>query len=140
MLFRDSSGRPAGLVFVGRNLTERRQMEMKLRETNNKLKVMTGITRHDIKNQLMSLEGNLALVKKEQLDRSSIQSLQKAEQAARQIFTMIQFTKRYEDIGVKEPTWQDVRELVEKCSKGLFLGSASMLNGVPAGTEVLADP
>ncbi len=139
-VFRDSSGRPAGLVFVGRNLTERRHLETKLRETNNKFKVMTGITRHDIKNQLMSLEGNLALVNKEQLDRSSIQSLQKAEQAARQIFTMIQFTKRYEDIGVNEPTWHDVRELVENCSKGLFLGSASVLNGVPAGTEVLADP
>jgi len=58
-VLRDSEGRPIGFVFVCRDLTERKGMELKLMETNSKLKVMTSITRHDIKNQIMALEGYL---------------------------------------------------------------------------------
>ena len=61
-VLRDSENRPIGFVFVCRDLTERKCMELKLMETNSKLKVMTSITRHDIKNQIMALEGYLALM------------------------------------------------------------------------------
>jgi signal transduction histidine kinase len=53
---------------------------------------------------------------------------------------MIRFTKEYEDIGVRAPIWQDVQELVRTASEGVHLENVVVVNDVPAGIEVFADP
>jgi signal transduction histidine kinase len=53
---------------------------------------------------------------------------------------MIQFTKEYQDIGVRTPIWQDIRTLVEIGAKGVTLGPIKLINDIPAGLEVYADP
>ena len=109
-------------------------------ETNKKLNLLSSITRHDINNQLIALTGYLELVDKESLDGSTKQKLFKAEAAAKRISTMIQFTKTYEDIGIQAPTWQNVRSLVERCVKEVHLGVIKVVNDVPNGIEIFADP
>ena len=139
-VLRDSDGRPTGYVFVGRDVSGPRQLELKLKEATRKLRVMDSITRHDITNQLSLLAGNLALMENDRPDHWRDGHLQKAEAAAARISAMIQFTKEYENVGVGAPTWHDIRTLADKCAGDTNLGRIKMVNDVPAGTEVLADP
>ena len=139
-VLRDSDGKPTGFVFVGRDVTERRHLESMLKEANRKLRVMDSITRHDITNQLMVLSGHLSLLEKKQPDHKSDEHLRKAEAAADSITAMIRFTKEYENVGVKTPAWQDIRTLTEMCTKEVILGQLNVINDVPAGRELFADP
>ena len=101
---------------------------------------MDGITRHDITNQLSVLSGNLALMEIKGPDNLQDGHLQKAEAATARIYAMIQFTKEYENVGVRAPIWQDIRTMVERSAKEANLGPIKMVNDVPAGTELFADP
>jgi signal transduction histidine kinase len=139
-VLRDSESRPIGFVFVCRDLTERKGMELKLMETNSKLKVMTSITRHDIKNQIMALEGYLALMDAKVAGGTRDPCLARAEAAAERISAMIEFTREYENIGVKAPVWQDVSSLVERCLREGRGGNIRYVNDIPKGVEVFADP
>ena len=138
-VLRNSDGQPSGLIFVCRDLTERNKMQMKLHESNAKLKVMTSITRHDIKNQLLALEGNLALIK-EGSNFASDQHLKRALVATGRISAMVDFTKEYENVGVDESQWQDVRKIVERCSKEVHFGDIILVNDIPESMLVFADP
>jgi signal transduction histidine kinase len=53
---------------------------------------------------------------------------------------MIQFTKEYEEIGVKAPKWQDFRTLVNTAVKQVRFEKVIVKNYLPAGMEVFADP
>jgi signal transduction histidine kinase len=123
-----------------RDITDRKLIKDALLQTNRKLNLLSSITRHDINNQLMTLEGNLTLLDKVQFDKYSIEHLQKADAAAKRISSMIQFTKEYEDIGVKAPIWHKARKLIESASKGIALGPIELANDIPADLEVYADP
>jgi PAS domain S-box-containing protein len=123
-----------------RDITDRKLIKDALEQTNRKLNLLSSITRHDIVNQLMALEGNLTLLDKRQFDDLAIERLQRAEVAAKRILSIIQFTKEYEDIGVKAPIWQNTRQLIEKAVKGVALGSINLVNDIPAELEIYADP
>ena len=133
-------GKYYGRTWTFRDITERKRVEAALKQANNKLSLLSSITRHDIKNQLLALSGYLALIKDKQMDALSDQNLRKAETAAKRISSMIEFTKTYEGIGVQSPAWQDVRALIEINGRGVHLGNIQITDDVPIGTEVFADP
>lgn len=135
----DWEGRYATLDFLS-DITERKIAEGALLMANRKLNLLSSITRHDINNQLVVLTGNLTLLDKQQFDHSSEEHIQKAEAAAERITAMIRFTKDYEDVGVHAPIWQDVRTLVDQCTKEVQPGLIKVVNDVPTHSEVLADP
>jgi K+-sensing histidine kinase KdpD len=114
-------------------------VEAAFRVTNRKLNLLSSITRHDINNQLMALEGQLALLKIKHFDLSSDEHVLRAETAVKRITAMIQFTKEYENIGVNAPVWHNAWELVERAAKGVALGPVTIVNDVPADIEVMAD-
>ena len=122
------------------DITDIRKAEDALRISNKKLKLLSGITRHDITNQLTVLQGYLAILKIKQSDPTLNEYCNKAANAAKRITAMIQFTKEYEQIGVHAPTWQDTRTLVETAAKQAPLGMVVVKNDLPAGAEVFADP
>jgi PAS domain S-box-containing protein len=139
-VLRDSGGNPIGLVFVCRDSTERHQMESELNDAKGKLNVLYNITRHDINNQLMALSGYLSLMEKNDLHTTSDRYLEKAKAAVKRISSMVDFTKEYENIGVKAPIWHEIRTLADKSSKEADLGKIEVVNEIPEGTEVFADP
>jgi PAS domain S-box-containing protein len=135
-----SGGATIATIAQGQDITERKRAEAALREANRKLNLLSSITRHDINNQLIALAGNLTLLERKQLERSSSEHLRKAEAAAERISAMIRFTKEYEDIGVNAPAWHDVRALVRTGSGDVPLEKVRVLDDVPEGAEVFADP
>lgn len=133
------NGRPVHIASI-RDITERKRAEEALCHVNRKLTLLSGITRHDISNQLTVLMGNLGMLEDIQPDPSFSEYFRKATTAADRISAMIRFTKEYEQIGVNAPAWQDCRTLVETAAKQAQLGVVMVKNDIPAGTEVFADP
>ncbi len=119
---------------------DRKRVEEALHQANKKLNLLSGITRHDINNQLTALQGYLSIFEKWQLDSTYSDYLKKAKRTAERISAMIRFTKEYEGIGVHAPGWHNVRTLVDNAAKEIRLGQVKVKNVIPADTEVFADP
>jgi PAS domain S-box-containing protein len=133
------NGRPHILSSV-ENVTERRRAEEALRQAGKKLNLLSGITRHDIKNQLLTLDGFVALLHKKIPDPSYNEYFSRITKVSSQIASLIQFTREYEMIGVHAPAWLDIRTLVDDAGKNVAFGPVVLDNDLPAGVEIFADP
>jgi len=86
--------------------------------TNRKLYLLNSITRHDLQNQLTILNGALELAKTGTADELA-EFLAMAEKAAAAMTKTISFTKEYQNIGVSEPIWQSLDDVVHRASESL---------------------
>jgi signal transduction histidine kinase len=121
------------------DVTAKESAEMALGEANRKLQLMTGITRHDIMNQIMVLRGNMVLAKGAKDPASAAVLESRALDAAANIENMIAFTKDYQEIGMNAPTWQNVHSLVSKSVARFAYSGLDMKVDMPK-VEILADP
>ena len=137
---RDREGRVRGFEGTIRDISERRAMEHAIRETNKKLNMLSGITRHDIRNQLLALDGFVGLLRARVPDPSLEHFFSRIATASTQIANLIEFTNEYEKIGVHAPAWQDIRAPVTDAALDISLGQVTLKNELPAGMEVFADP
>lgn len=106
---------------------------------NKKLNLLSSVTRHDIRNQLLALMGFIGLSKMKTTDPDLLHYIGKEEAATLAIQRQIEFTKNYEEIGVRAPQWQDIGMLVESL---LPLASADGIEVTVStrGLEVFTDP
>ena len=116
------------------------QFSKALGVANKKLTLLSGITRHDINNQLTALMGYLSILEDMPPGPPRDEFFRKAGTATERIADMIRFTKEYEGIGVVDPVWQVCRTLVDTAAKEAPLGTVVLKNDLPAGLEVFADP
>ncbi len=128
------------IVGTARDISERLRTEEALRDMNRKMNLLSSITRHDITNQLFILNGHLSLLERGGVDPVRGEQIGKAKGSAGRIEKMIEFTRTYESIGLKEPTWHDLRTLVANGQGEVQLGSLKVVNDVPSWLQVLADP
>jgi PAS domain S-box-containing protein len=134
----DYHGRPASMGTL-HDQTAKVDAETALAEANRKLQLMTGITRHDILNQLMVLRGNLELAKNAK-SLAAAQSMEaRAMEAAVNIENMIVFTKDYQDIGMNTPSWVYLPSLVRKAADGISATGLELRDRLPA-MEIHTDP
>ena len=135
-----SDGPPTVRVAIS-DITDIRRVEDALRVSNKKLNLLSGVTRHDLKNQLLSLNGYLGISKKYLGDAAKMSEfILKEEKISQNMERQIVFTKEYEKIGVNAPVWQDCRTLVDTAAKQAQLGQVTVKNDLLAGVEVFADP
>jgi len=136
------AGNEVSPVFVAiiLDITERRQTEDALRLANWKLNLLSGITRHDINNQMTVLRGYLSILEMKQTDPALNEYIQKMDVSAQRIASMIQFTKEYEEIGITQPAWQDIRTLVTNAAEEVSFGKIQLKNDLPSGMEVFSEP
>ncbi|MDD1702553.1 MAG: response regulator [Methanoregula sp.] len=122
------------------DISESKFIEESLRTANRKLHLLSSITRHDILNQLMALKGFLEL-SKEYLNKPDylIKYIEKEQRAAVNIERQILFTRDYQDVGVKNPTWQDIKESLNKAMTSLHTDGIHLQCTCP-DVEVYADP
>jgi PAS domain S-box-containing protein len=118
---RDDEGNITGSVHVMRDITERKQSEESLRKANNKLTMLSSITRHDILNKLTGLRMYLELSKEAVNDPVFLEYIEKEIDTAEAIERQIEFTRFYESIGVNSPHWQDVTERIRSAASQLPL-------------------
>lgn len=133
-------GAYAGIQLVARDITDRKHAEEALQQANRKLHLLSGITRHDIKNQLMVLREYIRILQEMVPEPALEGNFTRIINTSERIAEMIQITKTYENIGVKAPVWQDVRSLFDTAVNDNPVGKIQCINDIPTGTEVFADP
>jgi PAS domain S-box-containing protein len=133
-------GSPATLNFYT-DITETRQVEGALRRANRHLSLLSGIVRHDIRNQLLALKAYLEISKATLGDeKKTSEYIARQEQVADTIERQILFSKEYESLGAGVSTWQDVGVSIRQRTKDLDLTGISVTLDGMEGIEVFADP
>ena len=122
------------------NVKELSQATDSLRIANKKLNLLSSITRHDIRNQLMALKSYIEL-SGESMDNSTrlAEFFKKEGMIADNIERQINFTGDYEEMGVNSPAWQNVDAIVNKVASGHHIREIRIETNCP-GWEILADP
>lgn len=122
--------------------SERKRVETALEGANNKLQLMATITRHDLLNQLTSLQGYLeiAYTDREENPENAWVFIKKAMKIVGQTVETVRFTDEYQHIGIKSPVWQGIRNLVENSLKHTSLNQIRLDIDIPSGIQLYADP
>ena len=98
-------------------LLARQQLELALNKTellNDKLNVIGSFTRHDVRNKLVTINGNTYLAKKYAKENPLLLSnLQHIENASRNIVKILEFAKAYESLGTQELMPIDVGKAID---------------------------
>ncbi|MDD1687482.1 response regulator [Methanoregula sp.] len=137
---RTGSGEITSIEGISSDITERRRADDALKQANRKLSLLSGITRHDIRNQLTVIRSYITLMERRHADPVFTEYLRNIDASAQRISTMIQFTKDYDEIGVRAPAWQDIQALVNATAMQVPLGRILVKNDISPGMGVFADP
>jgi signal transduction histidine kinase len=130
-----------GILGVSRDISERRKIENALRLSNQKLNLLSNITRHDIRNQILGLKAYLHMAKEMSGNPERVSDyMGKAEATANTIEHQILFTREYQDLGVKAPAWQNAGTCVHHAVTGLDLKGVSLTLTDLDSIEILSDP
>jgi PAS domain S-box-containing protein len=143
----DDGGNRSGTLVLISDITERKKTEEKLKENseriammNEKLRVMGGLTRHDVRNKLFIVTGNTFLLKKKYADQADIvEGLSKIEQAIKDSVKIFDFAKNYEQLGAEKLRLIAVEKTIDEAEK-LFSGSLTIkVKNECHGLNLLAD-
>jgi len=101
--------------------------------------VFSGLTRHDILNQLMIISGSLELASDDVKGPDALKNLTRAQSAAATIQQQIVFSREYEKLGAGVPVWQPLHKVIRQAF--LELQAGSLILDLPKDTiDVYADP
>jgi PAS domain S-box-containing protein len=139
-LVQNRDGSYAGTEGILHDITERKKAEEAVLLANKKLNLLSGITRHDINNQLNILMGFLEISKEFLSDPQKIADyITREMKVADTISRQILFTRDYENMGVIAPSWQDIGTIVDDVITRLPVGDLIIRkeDNIP---ELFADP
>lgn len=106
---------------------------------NKKLNLLSSITRHDILNQLTVILGYIGLLQDIEDNPEKMSIYQKELTAAEKIQKQIEFTRIYQDIGVKAPIWNNTRDIAQNLRVSFHQDGIALSSTVP-DVEIFADP
>jgi len=136
---KDEAERVFGICGIARDTTERKQVEKALKDANESLNLLSSITRHDVLNQLMVIRGYSDLVRASLKDQKLLDYMDKVERATRNIRQQIVFTRDFQMLGVVEPRWQPVEDLLDKSLTTMEAERIDISVDL-SGLELYADP
>ncbi|PKL59269.1 MAG: hypothetical protein CVV33_08710, partial [Methanomicrobiales archaeon HGW-Methanomicrobiales-4] len=123
-----------------RDITERKQMEMSLHEALQKLKLLTGITRHDVVNDLNIITLSLEMVR----DTNDPEIIQKyisyALEAGKTLENTIGFTREYENFGSISSQWFHLFSVINSAISDVSTGRIMVHMEISQDIEVYVDP
>ncbi len=136
----DAQGSVTGILLFVLDITERRRGEEALARASKKLNLLSGITRHDILNQIMALNAYISLSEDAINDPVELKEyFTREEKIAEIIAEQISFTRDYEDLGVKAPVWQNIHAVIGRVILQ-FPKRNFRIDAEDFGREVFADP
>ncbi|HUH79533.1 MAG TPA: response regulator [Methanoregula sp.] len=132
-------GRIVGAIESIRDITERERAQQAIELAHKKLNLMNNITWHNLLNIFTGLFGtiDMALETGDKTTRDEL--LTKIKDLAGMIREQMEFSIRYEEVGVREPVWLSVEEIIRRVSLA-FESSGARIGTDLAGIEVYADP
>ncbi len=123
-------------------ISEKKSVSLALAGANKKLQLMSSITRHDLLNQLTSIQGyiDLVLLEKEQPSEKIWYYLEKTISVINNTVEIVKFTGEYQEIGIKNSVWQNLYTIVQNAINRNTSDSIITENFIPKNIEVFADP
>lgn len=119
--------------------SELNRYALALAQANKKLNLLSSITRHDLLNKLTGLSGYLELMKGDFPDPKIQEYLAIQEKIIGSITAHVQFTRDYQDIGIKTPHWFCLQDSIESATATLALSSVFVTINT-GNLQVYADP
>jgi PAS domain S-box-containing protein len=133
-LLYNPDGTIGGVEGIFRDITNQKRAEQTIRDTTNKINLLTSITRHDVANQVTILRGFAKIAMMKKPDPVVVDLLEKIDNAGSTIFRQIEFTKAYQELGMHAPGWHRIREIIaQQQPEGISLSCT-------CDAEVFADP
>jgi signal transduction histidine kinase len=123
---------------LNNDIAERMKVEAALATANQKLNLLSQITRHDISNRVFALLVDIDLAKEYAEDVRLKDALEKLELTAMSIQDQITFTKDYQEIGAQAPSWHAVAPMVNHAAEQLELQDVK-IDVIMENTEIFAD-
>ena len=121
------------------DITDRKTAEEIIRKANKQVALLTSITRHDIINQINSLQGYIAMLRRDITDEKNARLLGNIDMIAATILRQIIFTRDYQNVGAEPPRWISVRQTIDRLLATVDRGQVKIT--IDTGTlEVYADP
>ncbi|MEM2518334.1 MAG: PAS domain-containing sensor histidine kinase [Candidatus Bathyarchaeia archaeon] len=116
------NGKIRGYIEVYKNISQLKSAERQLKnmiETsklmNEKLRVVGRLTRHDVRNKLTAIAGNVYLLKKRVgHNQEAMKYLADIESIIKQIEKIFEFARTYEALGAEELVYQDVGKVINE--------------------------
>jgi PAS domain S-box-containing protein len=130
-------GRQATILSV-QDITPMKMIEDALKLTNIRLNLLLGITRHDILNNLTVLVGYNEILSQKIDDAGIHQILDLQLRATAEIRNHIDFTREYDSLGIRGPSWQCVEDIASRAFDQ-FLKTITFDSDVRS-LEIYADP
>ncbi len=126
------------LILSVRDLSSVQRIADSLRLANAKLNLLMGITRHDVLNNLTAVMGYNSILKKDSTDSTILEMLDRQETALMSMRHQIEFTREYDELGVKSPRWQNIKDIASR-SYSQFMNTVKFTCDAN-DLEVYADP
>ncbi|MFZ0005355.1 PAS domain S-box protein [Methanoregula sp.] len=130
------SPRKNQFVTVFYDISERKMAEDAVRQANIQLNLMTSITRHDILNKVSALIGYYGIIRLKFPNPALTYYISKLEDTTHAIQSLIMDTQTYQNIGIREPQWQDLDKIVRRLQIPEMIKLTVDLRSV----QVYADP
>jgi signal transduction histidine kinase len=108
------------------DIAKRKMAEASLAAANQKLSLLSQITRHDISNRIFALLVDIHLAREYATDITFRKSLDKMEMTSMAIVDQINFTKDYQEIGAKAPSWYPVAPMIRHAAEQLDTGGIAI--------------
>ena len=129
-------------LFHDEDIRQKHELEKtqaSFQSANKKLNILSSITRHDILNHLTALLGYQEIAEEMCNDPKLLEIMKKEHHAAEAIQRQIEFTRHYQDIGIRAPVWHNITEVVQTI-KSSFHHDTITLDSTPMHAEIYADP
>lgn len=135
----DEEGRLEKVIHLATEITERVQHEQALRFANDKLALISNVTRHDLRNRLMGLQGYIRMAERATDPERRARYRRLIAETARSMEEILAFAADYERVGTQAPEWQRLDAVVGAALEEVELDGVRVAVEV-GGVEVLADP
>jgi len=131
--------RNIGRVWSFHDVTVQRQNEEAIVAAHNKLLLLSDITRHDIFNQLAALSVYLDMLDAANCGPGASGYIKSMNTSLEIIGDQLEFTRDYQDLGLKKPEWRDVGTAFTKAAES-FNGRDVAFSCETGPVEIFADP
>jgi len=138
-LVKDPGGDPAGIVLIIRDITSRKTSEKALRIANEKISLLTEMTRHDISNLVTALSAYLEMMHENRAEPVCEVHLSSCIQLVEKITRQLHFTREYQDIGSNQPIWQALEKMVNRAIDDVPHEGIGIITRI-GHVEIFSDP
>lgn len=120
-----------GIQIIGRDISAYKSVQKALMQKNHRLQLLSDLTRHDILNKLTTLGGFLDLVKDgDEYDKYISDTINQAQNAVDGIKYLIEFTRDYQSLGIRESEWINAGKAFDQAASQLNLNGITIDNQV----------